>query len=165
VGVSQPCTREESVAPGGGEVVSRPAPGVVEVAVMPVLREPDPMDLLHPATREYRVALRRRSVRKGKARWRVARAWLLERIDRLLAAGWTRLELFAAGTTAYPYGWGLAWWGFMTDPTKELELTSEGWVQIRIQTSRGEVLQCARPMIPMVWPRPNTPRHEQEETQ
>ena len=48
--------------------------------------------------------------RERVASFKKARPWLLERLDALLAAGWTRDELFRVRKPlGHPYCWGVAW--------------------------------------------------------
>jgi hypothetical protein len=78
-------------------------------------------------------------------RFKVALAWLLPRLPELLAAGWTRAELFRAGRYRYPYGWGEAWSSAWGDPHTTPSLEPDGSIRWTVQERHRVVVQRSRP--------------------
>lgn len=79
------------------------------------------------------------------AGWRRARAWLMPRLDDLLAAGWTKPGLFRVGRGRYPWGWGIAWRGWWRDDRATVSLDPGGAIVITLHEAHGKTVQCARP--------------------
>jgi hypothetical protein len=81
------------------------------------------------------------------SRFRTAKAWLLPRLPNLLAAGWTRRELFGIGRQRYPFGaWGVAWSSAWGDPNATPALAPGGVVRWEIREPHRVVTQRSRPM-------------------
>jgi hypothetical protein len=79
--------------------------------------------------------------------YKAGRSWILSHMDALLALGWTRRALFAAGRFRYPVGsWGLAWFRAWTDPKlSRVEIAEDGAVKWWMKEGDREVVQESRP--------------------
>jgi hypothetical protein len=81
-------------------------------------------------------------------RFRRARPWLVERLDALQAAGWTRARLFRAGRLRYPFGaWGVAWSHLWGDPRLHaVEVDQDGALRFILREPTGrETVLVSRP--------------------
>jgi len=74
------------------------------------------------------------------ANFKAARPWLLEHLDALLAAGWTRGELFRVRRPlGHPYAWGVAW-GSAWRKAERVELQANGWIAYHCRQADGRVI-------------------------
>lgn len=78
-------------------------------------------------------------------RFKLGRAWLLARLPELLAAGWTRAELFHVGKLAWPWQWGIAWLSAWGDLATTASLDLDGSIRWTIRELHREVVQTSRP--------------------
>ncbi|MFO8083008.1 MAG: YfjI family protein, partial [Desulfobacterales bacterium] len=81
--------------------------------------------------------------------WRVGRAWMLEHLGKLEAAGWTRHELLRAGRFLYPCGtWGLAFTGHWTKEGLKIEIEANGAIAWAWGDATGRTVRQRAARIP-----------------
>jgi hypothetical protein len=78
--------------------------------------------------------------------WKIARKWILPRLDELQASGWTRARLFKAGRYTFPYGeWGVAWLDNWRRTEWEVHLENGLITFLTKDISGKKIKQIARP--------------------
>lgn len=71
--------------------------------------------------------------------FKAARPWLLGHLDALLAAGWTRDELFRIKRPlGHPYSWGVAW-GSGWREADHVALNENGWIAYHYRQPHGRM--------------------------
>jgi len=81
--------------------------------------------------------------------WRVGRKWILEHLDELEAAGWTRHELLRADRFRYPCGnWGPAFTGRWEKEKVKIEIETTGAIVFTWTDSAGRPLRQKAARIP-----------------
>ena len=72
--------------------------------------------------------------------------WVFKNKAALLAAGWTRSELFRRSRIRYPAGnWGLAWLSVWLRPGVQARLTKKGAVKFHFVANDRKITQSASP--------------------
>lgn len=82
-----------------------------------------------------------------KDNFRAGFAWIWPRVAGLLAAGWTRRELFGRSPTRWPTGpWGVAWLSAWSDPATVASLGADGEIVFEKKRPNGRfVRQTVQP--------------------
>ncbi|BCO08794.1 hypothetical protein GF1_11700 [Desulfolithobacter dissulfuricans] len=90
----------------------------------------------------------RRQRLEGEARrcFHAAFPWLMEHLPELLAAGWTRPELFRRDKTAWPVGrWGVAWLSVWSKKNLTIALGVQGELTFSFPSSGRQIVQRTYP--------------------
>ncbi len=72
--------------------------------------------------------------------------WIMANLEKLVAAGWTRAEIFRMAKTTFPLGkWGLAWLGDWTRPGLVVTIHKSGRVIFTMKNNGRTISQSVSP--------------------
>ena len=83
---------------------------------------------------------------KEKGYFQAAFPWIMENLQALQAAGWTRPELFSRSRQRWPTGsWGVAWLGVWVHDDLRVSVGPKGKLVFIFTSCGREIVQTARP--------------------